>query len=244
MSQPVSPISKSAPVSTRRILFRRLLAGCVVVVAVAWICTRFNLNWSRSPGEVVDQFNGVSVYFNGPTGHVDGRTVTADGYNLGLRWQCVEFVKRYYFERYGHRMPDSRGNAKDFFDSRLEDGELNAARGLIQYGNGGSGVPKVGDIVVFAPWMLNLYGHVAIVSRVETASIEIVQQNPGPFASSREQLVLRFDANGHVSVGSGRMLGGDVLGWLSRPGAVSNFVFKAYDAPKEDGCFANRKLGR
>ncbi|AYQ41531.1 MULTISPECIES: CHAP domain-containing protein [Burkholderia] len=205
------------PASARRILLRRLLTGCAVAIAVGWICTKVNLNGSRSLGDVVDQFNGVSVYFNGLTGHVDGRTVTADGYNLGLRWQCVEFVKRYYFERYGHRMPDSRGNAKDFFDSRLEDGELNAARGLIQYGNGGSGVPKVGDIVVFSPWMLNPYGHVAIVSRVETASIEIVQQNPGPFSSSREQLALRFDANGQVSVGSGRMVGGDVLGWLSRP---------------------------
>ncbi|MBN3825930.1 CHAP domain-containing protein [Burkholderia sp. Ac-20384] len=217
MSRHFSGIRETAPVSSRRRLRWRWLVGCLFVIATGWFCTKTNLNWSRSPGEVVDQFDGVPVYYNGATGHVDGRTVTADGYNLGLRWQCVEFVKRYYFERYGHRMPDARGNAKDFFDSRLEDGELNAARGLIQYVNGGSSVPKVGDVVVFAPWMLNPYGHVAIVSRVDTASIEIVQQNPGPFFSSREQLALRFDADGHISAGSGRMLGGDVLGWLSRP---------------------------
>ncbi|WP_420211903.1 CHAP domain-containing protein [Burkholderia aenigmatica] len=217
MSRHIALIRKAALVSARHQVHRRLIAVCLVVIATGWFCTKVNLNWSRSPGEVVDQFNGVPVYYNGATGHVDGRTITADGYNLGLRWQCVEFVKRYYFERYGHRMPDTRGNAKDFFDVRRQDGELNTARGLLQYANGGSGVPKVGDIVVFAPWIFNPYGHVAIVSRVETESIEIVQQNPGPLSRSREWLALRYETNGHVFVGAGRILGGDVVGWLRRP---------------------------
>ncbi|WP_413044376.1 hypothetical protein [Pseudomonas sp. YJ42] len=62
-----------------------------------------------------------------------GRNLTQDGYNLGLRYQCVEFVKRYYFERHGHRMPDSYGHAKDFFDPQVGDGALNARRGLLQF---------------------------------------------------------------------------------------------------------------
>lgn len=50
-----------------------------------------------------------------------------DGYNVGLRYQCVEFVKRYYsLEHYAHRMPNSYGHAKDLFDPRVEDGAMNA----------------------------------------------------------------------------------------------------------------------
>ena len=67
-----------------------------------------------SIGEVVDEFNGVKVYFNGAVEHVGGRNLAADGYNLGLKYQCVEFVKRYYYERFGHKMPNSFGHAKDF----------------------------------------------------------------------------------------------------------------------------------
>jgi surface antigen len=156
------------------------------------------------------------VYYNGAVGHVEGRTTTADGYNVGLRWQCVEFVKRYYLERFGHRMPDPRGNAKDFFDTHLKDGAMNTARGLIQYRNGGATVPEVDDIIVFGRWVLNPYGHVAIVSRVDGESIEIVQQNPGPFSLSREVLALTHKGNDSIYVGSGRILGGNVAGWLRR----------------------------
>ena len=54
--------------------------------------------------------------------NVSGRNVTVDGYNLGLKYQCVEFVKRYYYKHYRHKMPNSYGNAKDFFIAQISDG--------------------------------------------------------------------------------------------------------------------------
>ncbi|MDW5290896.1 hypothetical protein [Formosa sp. PL04] len=56
-------------------------------------------------------------------GHVSGRNTTPDGYNLGLKYQCVEFVKGYYYEHYNHKMPDSYGHAKSFFNSGIKDGK-------------------------------------------------------------------------------------------------------------------------
>lgn len=47
-------------------------------------------------GDVVDSFQGVHIYYNGFVNHVESRNLTPDGYNLGLKYQCVEFVKRYY----------------------------------------------------------------------------------------------------------------------------------------------------
>ncbi|TYA72035.1 CHAP domain-containing protein [Seonamhaeicola marinus] len=111
--------------------------------------------------------------------NTSGRNLTKDGYNLGLKWQCVEFVKRYYFEHLNHKMPNSYGHAKDFFNVKLNDGRLNIDRNLLQYTNGSKQKPKVNDLIVFKGNLFNPYGHVAIVSKVSDLEIEIVQQNVG-----------------------------------------------------------------
>lgn len=199
-----------------RFISRRTVVVLSALVLVAllglWAASRFNVNPTHAPGEVIDQFEGVPVYYNGAINHVDGRSLAPDGYNIGLRWQCVEFVKRYYYERHQHRMPEARGHAKAFFDAAVADGALNAARNLVQHRNGGASAPAVGDIVVFAPWLFNPYGHVAIVSRVDADAVEIVQQNPGPFGTSRERLPLALTAEGRTQLGTER-----VLGWLRLP---------------------------
>lgn len=135
-------------------------------------------------GAVIDNFNGVAVHFNGPVGNVSGRNTAPGGYNLGQKYQCVEFVKRYYFEALGHKMPNPWGHAKNFYDPAVADGRPNPARGLTQYRNGGRGRPQAEDLIVFGGGM---YGHVAIISEVGEGYIEIVQQNPGPYHPSRER---------------------------------------------------------
>lgn len=174
------------------------------------IATRCNINPAHSLGEKIDEFNGVVVYYNGAINSTSGRITTSDGYNLGLRFQCVEFVKRYYYERLGHKMPNSMGNAKDFFSAEVADGELNRERMLVQYRNGAGSIPASEDLIVFAPWVLNRFGHVAIVTEVGPDFIEVVQQNAGPFGSTRERFPLAY-SNGRLHVGNDR-----VLGWLRR----------------------------
>lgn len=147
-----------------------------------------NVNESKI-GMIVDEFNGVKVYYNGDINHVSGRNVAKDGYNLGLKYQCVEFIKRYYYERFNHKMPDSYGHAKDFFDDSIKDGSLNPRRNLLQFHNGSSTKPQVDDIIVLG-W--SKYGHVAIISEVTDNNIEIIQQNPGPTASSRATFPLIY----------------------------------------------------
>ena len=82
-------------------------------------------------GEVIDSYNGINVYYNGDQANVIGRSVTHDNYNLGLKYQCVEFVKRFYYIHYGHKMRDSYGHAKDLFDTSLPDLKLNHDLSLI-----------------------------------------------------------------------------------------------------------------
>lgn len=158
----------------------------------------------------IDSLNQVMVYYNGKVGNVVGRNTTEDGYNLGLKYQCVEFVKRYYYEHLNHKMPNSYGHAKDFFNTALSDGQKNRDRNLTQYTNHSKSKPKVNDLLIFDGTMFNQYGHVAIISGVSDTEIEIIQQNPGPLANSRESYKLQ------KIEGKWKIKNSQVLGWLSK----------------------------
>jgi surface antigen len=162
------------------------------------------------PGMPIDSFNGVFVYYNGETTNVYGRNYAPDGYNLGLKYQCVEFAKRYYYQYLNHKMPDSYGNARDFFDPQVVDGGMNTARDLRQYTNPGSTRPEISDLVVLEGTTSNPYGHVAIISRVDATRIEIIQQNAGPYGRSRVEYNLYYQ-EGKWRIDSQR-----IMGWLRK----------------------------
>ena len=161
-------------------------------------------------GDKVDSLNGVYVYYNNNVGNVDGRNMTADGYNLGLKYQCVEFVKRYYYEHFDHKMPDSYGHAKDFYQKGVADGTYIKTRNLVQHSNPSKTKPKVNDLVVYDATAFNKYGHVAIISKVTDSKIEIIQQNPGSMGPSRETYKLT-NSNGKWEIGKK-----GIMGWLTR----------------------------
>lgn len=182
----------------------------VFFIAGLWTFKHFNFNTTYIVGQPIDSLNGVYVYYNGDVDHVSDRNLTKDNYNLGLKYQCVEFVKRYYYEQLNHKMPDSYGHAKQFFNSELKDGEKNKKRNLTQYLNPSSTKPKVNDLVIYNGTIFNKYGHVAIISNVADNEIEIIQQNPGPYNKSRETFALDFK-KGKWTVNNER-----ILGWLRK----------------------------
>ncbi len=165
---------------------------------------------SDNIGDVVDEFNGVPVYYNHSVSNVSGRNLAPDGYNLGLKYQCVEFVKRYYYQYFNHKMPDSYGHAKSFFNHSVQDGKINKQRDLLQFTNGSALMPEVNDLIVFDSTAFNRYGHVAIISGVTENEIEIIQQNPGPYAASREVFAIYKESNKYYIDKD------NVLGWLRK----------------------------
>lgn len=190
---------------------KKYIIQITVVIALLcfpsyWAITHINFNPSHQVGEVIDEFNHVKVYYNGGVSNVTERNLAPDGYNIGLKYQCVEFVKRYYYEFYHHKMPESRGNAKDFFDPHIQSGQINLARGLLQFSNG-TEKPQIGDLVIFKGHLLNRYGHVAIISNVTNNTIKIIQQNPGPFTPSRVTYPLSVNQNNQWTIQNSRILG-------------------------------------
>jgi len=78
----------------------------------------------------------------------------------------------------------------------------------VQFKNPSAAKPRVGDLLIFNGHETNIYGHVAIVSAVNEKEIELIQQNPGPFAPSRVKFGMDSTAKGFL-VKQDRL-----LGWL------------------------------
>lgn len=112
------------------------------------LITQHNFNPKYQVGDVIDSLNGVEIYYNGGVNTSDGRNLSIDGYNLGIKYQCVEFVKRYFYQRHQHKMPDTYGHARDFFDNSLADGAWNEKRAMLQYVNGSQLTPQADDLLV------------------------------------------------------------------------------------------------
>jgi hypothetical protein len=119
----------------------------------------------------------------------------------------VEFIKRFYYQAKGHKMPDVMGHAKSFFDESLSDGALNPRRGLVQYWNGSTNRPGPDDLMVFTD---TKFGHVAIVTTVTENSLAVIQQN---ILSGPRRHFSLVTSNGHYFVTSPRR----PAGWLRKP---------------------------
>ncbi len=162
---------------------------------------------NKKIGNEEDSYKGVPVYYNGIVYTKSyGKHYSTDGYYYGQKWQCVEFVKRFFYEAKKHKMPDVMGHARDFFDPNVPQGEINERRGLIQFRNGGNVKPAIDDLVVFTD---TKYGHVAIITRVESTSIEVIQQNI--FGKPR-QIFQLTKKEGNYFVGNDRQ----PAGWLRK----------------------------
>lgn len=149
--------------------FITIIVGIVVSFVAGFIYKSKN-----HIGIPLDSYKGVVVYNNGEDSEkVFGVNKSSDGYVYGYKWQCVEFVNRFYHDVLGISISGG-GNAKEYFDSNVKNGEINLERGLLQYINGEGDKPKLDDIIVYTN---GKYGHVAIVCYVGEDYIEVIQQN-------------------------------------------------------------------
>ncbi|MFM7721875.1 MAG: hypothetical protein ACKO7C_02610 [Bacteroidota bacterium] len=57
-----------------------MIKTCFLLIGIAMSTLAFA---QRKVGDVVDEFNGVKVYYNGSVYHVGARNVSADGYTIG-----------------------------------------------------------------------------------------------------------------------------------------------------------------
>jgi len=161
---------------------------------------------SLTVGDSLDSYNGVIVYNNGANYSKSyGRHYSSDSTYYGKKWQCVEFIKRYYFDHLHFVFKDGMGHAKSFYDPNIKSGKLNRQRGLLQFANGMNSCPRPDDILVFD----GSFGHVAIVTSVTKNTVEVIQQNI--YMRPRQEFKLTL-VDGNYTVGDSRK----PLGWLRK----------------------------
>ncbi len=124
---------------------------------------------SCTTGQERARFNNVPAYANCPIGshNTYGDSYVGSTY-VGKKWQCVEYVQRYYRIVYGMNIKPAFGNANTFYTYNTH-----ASVGLQKFANG-STAPQVGDILVSTSPSV---GHVAIVTGVTSTTVNIIDQN-------------------------------------------------------------------
>lgn len=163
-------------------------------------------------GEPLDFYRDIPSRSNGIYHTTE---ISCDGRGIyGLRYQCVEYIRRFYAEAFDIDTNAWRFNAVDFF--------VNAeSLGLITFDNGGSSPPLQDDIIVFAGPKINSAGHIAIVTRVTSNSVHIIEQNWS--TNGTDELELSEDNGTYRVIRSGSSY--TVLGWLRKAVSITGGTY-------------------
>lgn len=188
----------------KRYSVARTIVLTLMVWCVQWVDMRVSAQEVLPCGQEMAQHRGVAAQSNGRDMHT-GNSCDSRG-EFGNRYQCVEYVKRFYAHVFGVAdAADWRGNGGDYY--RKAEGF-----GLVRFENGGANGPQVDDIMVFAG---GAHGHVAVVTRVTSDHVEIVEQN----WSTTGRATLRVVTTGGSVTVSPRG-GYRISGWLRHPSRV------------------------
>ncbi len=155
----------------------------------------------RDPwGTYIGKFHEVCAYSNGTTGYLG----PYDTY--GYRYQCVEWVNRFYVQMMVHKNMRGSGNANQYYDN-YQQLELN------RYPNGGTVPPEPGDILCSNG---GTYGHIAIVRERGSTYVKVIQQNW--YNDYRDSaMTLNMTVSGGTYTVSGFSANYPIQGWLRKP---------------------------
>jgi hypothetical protein len=141
-------------------------------------------------GETLGSSGAVEAYSNCAPGCINPEPNEWQGTFTGIRWQCVEYVRRWLLVNTGAVYGDV-DIAADIWDQvdHLVDVASRKKLPLEAWPNGSTQPPRTGDLLVYARAYLGT-GHVAVVTDVDYANgvIEVGEQNyqntrwPGDYA--------------------------------------------------------------
>ncbi len=136
-------------------------------------------------GPIGVPYRGVQAFANAPW-HGQAKSCGGDDDRsrllYGYAYQCVELVRRFYATNHG----PNRGNKDDSWprDHAANLWEHAEAMGFKRFINGQTPGerPQPDDLIVFNPSATQRAGHIAIISQVDSASIQVFEQNWSPTA--------------------------------------------------------------
>lgn len=150
-------------------------------------------------GRLLGSTGRVPAYSNCRTGCVPKEPHRILGYTTGLKWQCVEYARRWLLLERGLIFEEIETAADIWWHvdtiRRASDGRNFP---LERFVNGAAEVPRIGDLLIYAREYLET-GHVAVVTKIEYERgwVRVAEQNyynrqwPGNY--SRQIPLLNID---------------------------------------------------
>ena len=184
------------------------------------ILTLFNLPeaaFALNCGDEMSVFRGIAAKHNGLCHAKVTNPCCCAGYscnyrdpydNYGYRYQCVEYVNRFFNIVKNWQNMCNSGDARDYFINAQKNIERQAG---LEYCDNGKGRPQSGDILCFDDGGL---GHVAIIVNVDPFNNKVyfIEQNWDP--SGISSLDLTKSGNTYLIADRGSY---HVQGWLRSP---------------------------
>jgi hypothetical protein len=188
--------------------------------------TMVNLADGSIVANPLSTFSETDPRFTDEKNHIGPTNTLPDGHSTGEQWQCVEYIRRYYWQIYGVEIGlfnPNRNNATQFWTTAAE-------RGLAQHSNGNpNDPPQLGDIVVFQQDAS--HAHVAIVREIvrgqsgDITGVKVIQQNWSLTNSDANRLLVY--SNGMLETFNSETNSPSlfaVTGWLRLPSASVTFI--------------------
>ena len=156
---------------TKRMLFGCLTLGLLLIF--------FSSAFAAAPGnfgKLLGSPNGVAAYSNGSTTYISNLSNYYNSKYMGMKWQCVEFTRRYTYIKRGYLIPSN-----SYTKTATTVWNNASALGLSKANNGSTNRPRVNDLVFSTP---NTTGHVGVIvsapssiSSTGTYSVTVAHQN-------------------------------------------------------------------
>ncbi len=141
-------------------------------------------------GTVLGVVDGVPAYSNCSAQCVNPQPAKTNGVYTGIKWQCVEYARRWLLKHDGAVFADV-DVAADIWTKidHLERVDHKGSIPLRNYPNGSAQAPAVGDLLIYARAYLGT-GHAAVITAVNLPAheIEVAEENylnekyPGDYA--------------------------------------------------------------
>lgn len=140
-------------------------------------------------GALLGVAGGVRAYSNCSARCVDRMPHKVNGVYTGIKWQCVEFARRWLLKHDGAVYGDVDVAADIWKIDHLNRVGSKGRIALATYPNGSRRAPSVGDLLIYARAYLGT-GHVAVITGVDLHgdTLEVAEENylnrkwPGRYA--------------------------------------------------------------
>ena len=117
---------------------------------------------------------GVVAYVN--KGPHKGEKNYVKGQYTGLKWECVEYARRWFIQMRGITFEDV-ATAEDLW--KLKTAQKKSE--ILAFTNGksenGKRMPPVGALLIYRKTNKDPYGHVAVVVNVNRVTVDVAEQN-------------------------------------------------------------------